>query len=88
MFEWLDLQHINGDPGDRMRFQVQVYETTNVIEFHYCSLNGPTDGGINLTTGGSATIGLETPSGAGGIQHSFKTTGAVQTASALRFTPQ
>jgi hypothetical protein len=87
--EWSNMRPLGGDGTERLQFQVQVYETTNVIEFHYCDLSGPADGGLpNLATGADSTIGLETPSGDGGVQHSYNTAGSVSTSSGLRFTPQ
>ena len=57
-----------------------------MIEFHYCSLVAGT-GSAATTTGGSATIGLESPTGAEGVQHSNNVASSVSTANALRFTP-
>ena len=72
--------------AERLNFQIQVYETTNVIEFHYCSLVANT-GSATDATGASATIGLENAAGTEGVQHSFNQAAAVDTVNALRFTP-
>lgn len=85
--EWFDMRPYSGNGTERLQFQAQIFETTNVIEFHYCSLTPP-DGGVDRTTGVSATIGLETATGAGGVQHSYNTAGAAMSSSAVRFTPQ
>ena len=70
----------------RITFQAKLFEGTNVIEFHYCSLaaNGAT---TNRETGATATVGVENEAGTLGVQHSFNTASSVNTTDALRFTP-
>nr|MCU0700754.1 hypothetical protein [Myxococcaceae bacterium] len=70
----------------RLTFQVKLFEGTNVVEIHYCSLdaNGATGG---RETGTSATVGIENAAGTAGVQHSFNTLNSVNTTDALRFTP-
>lgn len=75
---------VKGDAGARLSFQVKLFETTNVIEFHYCAM--APDGNVRAT-GSSATIGLENLAGTSGVQHSFNTASSVATGKALRFTP-
>ena len=74
-----------GAPATRLTFQAKLFEGTNVIEFHYCSLEGT---GLDAAraTGSSATVGLENAGGTVGIQASFDT-GSLKTGMALRFTP-
>jgi hypothetical protein len=72
--------------GAVLTFQAQLHESTNVVEFHYCTLNA-NGGGTQLETGSSATVGLENLTGTDGVQHSYNRVNAVSTATALRFTP-
>jgi hypothetical protein len=85
--EWFDL-HAR-ETSQHVTFQAKVFETSNVIEFHYCTLDVGTSTGTQASRviGDSATIGLETPDGRSGIQHSFDVTNAISTTNALRFTP-
>ncbi len=73
-------------PLERLTFQVQVRETSNVIEVHYCALSA-NGGSATRILGSTATVGLENPAGTAGVQHSFDTANSVSTANALRFTP-
>ena len=84
--EWFDASFYPSARPERLQFQAQLYETSNVIEFHYCNL-APGAGSLPETTGASATIGLENAAGTDGVQHSTNTASAVSTANALRFTP-
>ena len=77
---------IMGAGPERLTFQAQLYETTNVIEYHYCTL-AANAGDAPRTTGGAAAVGVENAAGTSGVQHSFNTTAAVSTANAIRFTP-
>lgn len=82
--EWFDSTLIGN--VERLRFQVQIFETTNVTEFHYCTINPGTvtDGRAN---GNSATIGIEDLTGATGVQASFNRPNSAVTGGAVRFTP-
>jgi len=71
----------------RQTFQVKLFETTNVIEFHYCAIGSGSDAGLDNALGVSATIGLEDLTGSTGLQHSFNTANAVASGSSLVFTP-
>jgi hypothetical protein len=85
--QWADTTPYASSAGpERFTFQAQLYETSNVIEFHYCTMaaNG---GSATRTTGNSATIGLENATGTIGVQHSHNTATSVSPANALRFTP-
>jgi hypothetical protein len=82
--EWFDSTFTGS--LERLRFQVQIFETTGVVEFHYCTL--AVNGGDALRTAGNqATVGVENLAGTSGTLHSFDTAAAVSTANALRFTP-
>lgn len=81
--EWNDIALFSVS-GSVMRFQAKLFETTNVIEFHYCTLTPTTN---VLTSGSSATVGLEDSTGAIGVQHSYNTAASVDTTNAIRFTP-
>ena len=82
--EWFD-STLSGSV-ERLRFQAQIYETSNVTEFHYCAINpgSVTDGRAN---GNSATIGLENLTGASGVQAGFNRPNSAVTGGAVRFTP-
>ncbi len=83
-------QHAAVTPGggrpERLTFQAQIYETTNVIEFHYCTL-AANSGSATDVTGGSASVGLENATGDVGVQHSYGTASSVNTTDGIRFTP-
>jgi hypothetical protein len=70
--------------GSTLSFQVKLFETTHVVEFHYCRLEPV---GSPLSTGFSATIGIQDGTGLRAAQHAFNMVGAVSTSAALRFTP-
>ena len=82
--EWNDFSFF-ADRAARLTFQVKLFETTNVVELHYCVLQP----GNNATFayGASATVGLEDASGTDGIEHTHNTANALGTTDALRFTP-
>jgi hypothetical protein len=84
--EWNNSQFLTSTRPERLTFQAQLYESTNVIEFHYCNLaaNG---GSTTDVSGAGATIGIESPTGADGVQHSNNTANSVNTTDAIRFTP-
>jgi hypothetical protein len=86
--EWFDAApYAAGAAGpERLTFQVQLYETSNVVEFHYCNLAANT-GSMNTVTGAGASIGIESLAGNSGTQHSVNTALSISTANALRFTP-
>ncbi len=59
--------------GERVSFEIILYETSNRIEFRY-----GTPSVVNAnTTGGSATIGVQGPDGTSGTQYSRNTANAV-----------
>lgn len=83
--EWFD-STVSSSGNVRLRFQAQVFETSNVVEFHYCSINAgtSTDG---RASGNSATIGIESLTGATGVQAGFNRPNSAVTGGAVRFTP-
>ncbi|PZR06265.1 MAG: hypothetical protein DI536_30480 [Archangium gephyra] len=76
----------SGPQPERLTFQIQLFEGTDVIEIHYCSLAA--NGGNAARVGGSeATVGVENSTGTVGIPHSFDTAASVVSGTGLRFTP-
>ncbi|MCA2977095.1 MAG: hypothetical protein INH41_24880 [Myxococcaceae bacterium] len=74
--------------SEALTFQAQLNETSNVIEFHYCTMTpGAGQASIDRTSGSSATVGLEDLTGGSGVQSSFNTVNSVSTMNAVRFTP-
>jgi hypothetical protein len=76
--EWKNLTRTM-DPTSRLTFQAKVFETTNVIEIHYCALTN--------ASGETASIGIENATGALGVQAGYYRAGIATTSSAYRFTP-
>jgi hypothetical protein len=74
-----------GDNASRTTFQVKLFETTNVIEFHYCALMATMP--ASRAGGDSATVGLENATGSAGVLHSFNRAMSINTTNAIRFTP-
>jgi hypothetical protein len=74
---------IKGETTTRITFQAKLFETTNVIELHYCAMSPETS---ERAKGSSATIGLENMAGSKGVQHSFNMA-SVATGKAFRYTP-
>jgi hypothetical protein len=72
--------------GAHLTFQVTLFETSNLIELHYCTLTPGMSG--DRVTGNSATIGIESADGTDGFLHSFQTPAAISTAGGLRFAPR
>jgi len=69
----------------RLTFQAKLFETTGVIELHYCTLTPGMNAGF--ATGSSATIGVESPDGRSGRMHSHERAMSISTTSAIRFSP-
>ncbi|MFO0650875.1 MAG: hypothetical protein U0326_31915 [Polyangiales bacterium] len=76
---------IFGDDTARLTFQAKLFEGSNAIELHYCTLTPGMMTG--RATGDSATIGIESADGASGVQHSHNAAMSVSTTAAIRFTP-
>lgn len=90
--QWANVGPFVGGAGglgpERVTFQLQLVETSNVIEFHYCSAaaNGGTGG---FETGGLGFVGIEDATGSDqSIGLGANTPGVVSTTQAYRFTPQ
>lgn len=83
VIEWNNLTFAN-DPAARLRFQAKLFEN-GVLEFHYCELTAGID--ADLSTGGSASVGLLSPDAelAWGLGHNRA--GLVSTQTAFRFVP-
>lgn len=90
-FEWSNYTFwVSGSFGlERLRFQAQLNETTNVVEVHYCSLVAATgQTSIDRSAGSSATVGLEDLTGGDGVQAVFNAPSTnVATGRGFRFTP-
>jgi len=82
--QWTNFS-VFGDDTARMTFQAKLFETSNAIELHYCTLTAGMMGG--RITGDSATIGIESADGVGGRQHSYNAATSVSTTAAFRFAP-
>lgn len=77
--------------ANSLRYQWVLFETSNVMEFHYCSMTGPM--GDLLHTGESATIGLQSFDGSQGQAFSMNTAnaiggGSLESPNAIRWTPR
>jgi hypothetical protein len=84
VIEWRDWQHISGDVMDSLTFQAKLFETTGVVEFHYCSMMPAND----TNTGGSTTIGLEDAMGMSAALISYNTPNRAATGTGYRLTPR
>ncbi len=89
--EWDQVTNLN-DPTMRMRFQAKLFETTNVVEFHYCQLTRDASapvgsGNPELLYGSSATIGIQNAAGTDGVMYAFNRRMAISATTAIRFTP-
>ncbi|MDO9019455.1 MAG: hypothetical protein Q8S73_23525 [Deltaproteobacteria bacterium] len=82
--QWSDFTF--GDPDDeaRVRMQVKLFETTGVVEIHYCDITA----GNTRASGDEATVGIENADGTLGTQISLDTAGAAVTGSGYRLTPR
>lgn len=69
-----------------LHFQAKLFETSNVIEFHYCSMT--TTGTSLRHTGSSATIGAQSLDGASSVQVSYDADNAVASGSLIRLVPR
>ncbi len=81
--EWNNLRFCcGGSTPDRVTFQVKLFETSNVIEMHYCSL-----GTSPRSSGGNASIGIQDSTTAQGLSWGIRRAGAASIATGVRFTP-
>lgn len=85
VIQWTDWQPVGAGAtaSDRLTFQAKLFETTGVIEFHYCSLRPEN----SRNTGGSATVGVENAAGDLGNLVRYRSPGSISTATAFRLTP-
>ncbi|MBL8940190.1 MAG: hypothetical protein JNM69_36925, partial [Archangium sp.] len=89
--QWGNVGAFVGGSGvgpERLTYQVQLVETSNVIEFHYCAAanNGGTTG---FETGATGFVGIEDATASDqSIGLGANTAGVISTAQAYRFTPQ
>lgn len=67
-----------------LRFQAKLFEGSNQIELHYCSLEG-TNARVR---GSSAGAGIEDATGSFGSQASYDTADSITTTNAHRFAPR
>lgn len=81
--EWANYRPTGAPSGAGMTFQAMLYETTDVIEFHYCDIVG-TDTDL---TGVSATIGVENADGTDAVEQASFVADAIAEGAGFRFTP-
>ena len=74
-----------GDDRARLTFQAKLFESAGAIEVHHCAITAGTD--APRAAGNSATVGVESPDGTAGRQHSFNDPTGLSTARAIRFVP-
>ncbi len=81
--EWTNFTSVS-DSTARLTFQAKLFETTNVVEIHYCSL-APATGSAS---GSNATIGVEDLTGSFGAQISYNTAAGATSGNGYRLTPR
>ena len=74
-----------GDNAARLTFQAKLFENGGAVELHYCAITPGMD--VMRASGNSATVGIESPDGTRGRQHSFNDATGVSTTRALRIVP-
>jgi hypothetical protein len=84
VMQWTDFTFFAPDDAARVTYQVKLFETTHVIEIHYCSITA----GNATASGSGATIGAEDLSGGFGTQISYNTASAARTGGGYRLTPR
>lgn len=81
--EWSNIRFCcGGGTPDRVTFQAKLFETTNVIEFHYCALSA-----TPRASGGNASIGIQDATSTQGISWAIRRAGAANISTGVRFTP-
>ncbi|MFO0651781.1 MAG: hypothetical protein U0326_36505 [Polyangiales bacterium] len=84
VIEWRDWAFHVDRAATRLRFQAKLFETTHMIEVHYCRMDGSSTSGADAT-GGGATVGVENATGTGGWDVGYNAAGVVGTTYAYRF---
>lgn len=83
VIEWTNWRAYSGTSTDRLTFQAKLFETTGVIEFHYCTINP-----VNARNSGeSTTVGVEDSTGMRGNLVAYNFPGSIATATAFRLSP-
>lgn len=84
--EWGQFTYFGGTQLERLTFQIQLRETLNTVEYHYCqlALNG---GDAERLSGRYASVGLEDATGTQGVTISVDKANAFSTTEAFRLTP-
>ncbi len=81
--EWSNVRFCcGGGTPDRVTFQAKLFETANVIEFHYCALSA-----TPRASGGSASIGIQDATSTQGLSWAIRRAGAANISTGVRFTP-
>jgi len=70
-----------------LTFQAHLLETSNAVEFHYCTMTADPDDQLGQISGGSATVGMEDLGATQGVTWSANTAGSIAPASGVRFLP-
>ncbi|MDP3233779.1 MAG: hypothetical protein Q8N26_13445 [Myxococcales bacterium] len=84
--QWEQLMPI-GAVGASLTFQARLFETTNVVELHACTLTPGTDPmDVNRERGLAASVGIESVDGRDGFQHSFNMA-TLTAGQVIRYTP-
>jgi hypothetical protein len=83
--QWTNFTFVTPDNTARLTFQAKLFETTHVIELHYCSLTPATNARAG---GGTATFGAEEQAGTFGTHIATDMPDVVRTGRAFRLTPR
>lgn len=84
--QWEQMMPI-GATGASLTFQARLFETTNVVELHACTLTPGTDPmDVNRERGLGASVGIESVDGRDGFQHSFDMA-TLTAGQVIRYTP-
>jgi hypothetical protein len=83
--EWSDWGLVE-DPTARLRFQAKLFEATQVIELHYCSLAMGTM--TDLQTGRHATVGVENVAGTRAVLIGANNRRVVMSGGGFRMSPR
>ncbi|MFO0603904.1 MAG: hypothetical protein U0324_12060 [Polyangiales bacterium] len=81
--QWTRWQVV-GDTASDLTFQAKLFEGTNAVEFHYCTITPAR----TLPLGAAASIGLESLDGRDGVTTALNRLNAVDPTNAFRYTPR